>query len=114
MFDSLEFVALAERLAQTDPSEAEYRTAIGRAYYGVFLVARTHEETRCGRKFAKTGSAHGDVKRSLEDFDAYISEDLDTLRKLRNRADYELEYRNAANDCHAALESARYILRKLM
>ena len=36
-FDPLEFLGVAEYLANNDATEADFRTAVSRTYYAVFL-----------------------------------------------------------------------------
>ncbi len=46
MFNPRRFLDFAKRFNLLDLDEADYRTAIGRAYYSVFLVAREELEAR--------------------------------------------------------------------
>ena len=91
-FDPLEFLALARTLTDLGDNEANLRTAVGRAYYAVFLVARQ----RTGVSTA-SGTAHGDVVRALRARDRALADQLGRPRRLRNVADYELVPVNAAD-----------------
>jgi len=86
-----DFLLLANRLA-TGISEADWRTAVSRAYYTAFHVAR--------RLFAdlnftvpRADRAHQYLVFRLcncgESLVEQAGRDLDTLRRLRNRADYD-------------------------
>lgn len=85
-FDSLGFLRLARNLADRDGDEAEFRTALGRAYYALFLIAR--EKTAIsGRR-----NVHNRVINALRQRRTYrvAADQLDVLRRLRVVADYEL------------------------
>ena len=86
-----DFLLLASRLA-AGTTEADWRTAVSRAYYAAFHIAR--------RLFADSGftvpradRAHQYLVFRLSNSGESIVEqagrDLDTLRRLRNRADYD-------------------------
>jgi uncharacterized protein (UPF0332 family) len=85
------FLSLATRLA-TGPTEADWRSAVSRAYYAAFHVAR--------RLFGdlsftvpRADWAHQYLVFRLNNCGESVVEqagrDLDTLRRLRNRADYD-------------------------
>ena len=86
-----DFLLLATRLA-TGAAEADWRTAVSRAYYAAFHVAR--------RLFAdwnftvpRADRAHQylvfRLSNSGESAVEQAGRDLETLRRLRNRADYD-------------------------
>ena len=86
-----DFLLLATRLA-AGTTEADWRTAVSRAYYAAFHIAR--------RSFAdseftvhRADRAHQYLVFRLSNSGESIVEqtgrDLDTLRRLRNRADYD-------------------------
>ncbi len=86
-----DFLLLATRLA-TGTTEADWRTAVSRAYYAAFHVAR--------RLFAdlnftvpRADRAHQylvfRLSNSGESAVEQVGRDLETLRRLRNRADYD-------------------------
>jgi uncharacterized protein (UPF0332 family) len=86
-----DFLALATRLA-AGATEADWRTAVSRAYYAAFHVAR--------RVFAdlnftvpRADRAHQYLVFRLSNCGESAVEqsgrDLETLRRLRNRADYD-------------------------
>jgi uncharacterized protein (UPF0332 family) len=86
-----EFVQLATRLA-TATTEAEWRTAVSRAYYAAFHVAR---QLFSDLQFAvpRADRAHQYLVFRLSNSGESVVEqagrDLETLRRLRNRADYD-------------------------
>jgi uncharacterized protein (UPF0332 family) len=88
-----DFLPLANRLA-TSPSEAEWRTAIGRAYYAAFHVARQLLE-ELGFRVPKADRAHAYLSMRLNNCGdtpmQQAAADLHSLRSLRNQADYDLQ-----------------------
>jgi uncharacterized protein (UPF0332 family) len=90
------YISLAQELYGNTPpvaapDEAKWRSAISRAYYGVFNMARQVLETRRKKPFER-GGVHGAVLRALRDSgDATlisIGRDLQNLKDWRERADY--------------------------
>ncbi len=86
-FNPLGFFHVARRLASESPGEAEYRTAVGRAYYCAFLVAREHLRPRLTGKQLRS---HTEVIEALRRRDFGTGARLDTLHRLRLSADYQL------------------------
>lgn len=86
-----DFLLLAGRLA-TGTTEADWRTAISRAYYAAFHVAR---RLFADLNFAvpRADRAHQYLVFRLSNCGELAVEqagrDLETLRRLRNRADYD-------------------------
>lgn len=95
--DPLDFIAVAIRLYNSH-NEADLRTAIGRAYYGAFHVARQFV-LDCGLRFPPketyAAEIHTKVRYCLGEFgnaDAiFASGALRLLRNQRNEADYNLD-----------------------
>lgn len=95
--DPRHFISLAIRLSNGN-HEADLRTAVGRAYYGSFHLARQLVE-ECGvrwpRKDIYAAEIHRKVRFCLSesaDTDAMLASDkLWSLRDLRNKADYDLD-----------------------
>lgn len=92
-FDPLAFLRVARELALPEGEEAKLRTAVGRTYYALFLIARERTGTR-GRK-----NVHQRVINALRRRRAYRStaDQLDALRRLRVVADYQLLPENPAD-----------------
>jgi uncharacterized protein (UPF0332 family) len=86
-----DFVLLATRLA-AGATEAEWRTAVSRAYYAAFHIAR-RLFVDLGFVVPRADRAHQYLVYRLSNCgEAAIEQagrDLDTLRRLRNRADYD-------------------------
>jgi uncharacterized protein (UPF0332 family) len=86
-----DFLSLAARLA-TGTTEAEWRTTVSRAYYAAFHIAR---RLLADLKFTvpRADRAHQYLVFRLsncgESAVEQVGRDLDTLRRLRNRADYD-------------------------
>src|SRR3954454_22798161 len=108
-FDPEDFLRLAERLVRLN-NEAEVRTAIGRAYYAVFLKARTNLSAN---RFVQTGSArdHGLVAGALADEDDVL--ELGRLRQARNRADYRPDLSTRPRNARALINRARQLFARV-
>jgi hypothetical protein len=83
-FEPSEFLTLARSLAKDSTDEAALRTAVGRAYYGVFLLLRD----RFG--VVQTEGVHAEVRYRLKRYDSDLGDSFDSLLKLRRAADYEM------------------------
>jgi uncharacterized protein (UPF0332 family) len=86
-----DFLVLARQLT-AGPAEADWRTAVSRAYYAAFHVAR-QMFTNLGFRVPRADRAHQylvfRLSNSGESGVEQAGRDLDTLRRLRNRADYD-------------------------
>lgn len=83
-FDPAGFLRVADTVAGDNPDEAAYRTAVGRAYYAVFLMARVPAGIE-GRH-----QAHERVCTTFSPANHRLASLLRTLASLRIVADYEL------------------------
>lgn len=83
-FEPLAFLEFARRLAISEDSEAGLRTAVSRAYYAIFLTAREKTGVRDKHK------SHEKVIKALKLASKKTGEKLDSLRRLRSVADYDL------------------------
>ena len=83
--DPLAFLRVAQELARQG-DEATLRTAIGRAYYALFLIARDKAGV------TSTRAVHTEVIRTVRKRSGYraVADQLDALRRLRVVADYQL------------------------
>ncbi len=111
-FDSLEFLRVAELLADGDASEANLRTAVSRTYYAVFLAMR--------ERFGVEGkrNIHGRVIGAVYAYDKMAGERLQKLEALRGLADYRLRDldaldRNWRDNYRKARRFAEFILGRL-
>jgi len=105
-FDWFLYLDVAKALAQT-PSEARLRSAVSRAYYGVFGAIRARLTT-AGFRPSRQGRAHSEVitwLRQSGQEERQVGNELDRLRLERNEADY-----NALTDF--TLSRAKSALRK--
>jgi uncharacterized protein (UPF0332 family) len=86
-----DFLQLASRLA-TGITEADWRTAVSRAYYAAFHIAR-RLFTDLNFAVPRADRAHQYLVFRLSNCGESAVEqagrDLETLRRLRNRADYD-------------------------
>ncbi|HEV3003397.1 MAG TPA: hypothetical protein VGX78_03005 [Pirellulales bacterium] len=93
MITGKDYLHLAETWVQ-GPTEGEWRSAVSRAYYGVFHLARQllrdlgfvvprADQTHAYLWLRLSNCGHPQVR--------LAGSDLNTLRRERNRADYELE-----------------------
>ena len=112
--DPLDFLTLARELG-CRPDEAALRTAVGRAYYALFLLARE----RLGIPLT-TPDVHSQLARVLRGQPGYwkTAGDLRVLRALRNVADYQLlpddpDDRDWAENWASAERIVRRVLPKL-
>ncbi len=86
-----DFLLVAARLA-AETTEGDWRTAVSRAYYAAFHVIR-HSLSDLKFTVPRTDRAHQYLVYRLSNSGEAVVEqagrDLDTLRRLRNRADYD-------------------------
>lgn len=82
-FEPLDFLRLADTLATPDANEAALRTAIGRAYYAMFLLARQKTSVQ-GRR-----SAHTRVREAISPTNQRLASLLGGMSEYRDVADYE-------------------------
>lgn len=113
-----EFHNIAERLAANGKRPAEFRTAISRAYYAAYHVAR-EVLLPLGADLSGDRDAHVDVRMHLEHSgDRVLIEVSDALRKLhsdRKVADYNLTDATIEKqkEASARVERARMIMEKV-
>ena len=88
-FNPSEFLRLANELARDNSDEAKLRSAVGRAYYAVFLQARESLGLSGNRR-----RIHRLVIGRLKGTDRSAGDQLDKLETLRGEADYELVVRD--------------------
>lgn len=87
-----DFISLAAKLSAST-GEAERRTSVSRAYYGAFHMALAMLES-CQIQIASGDNPHKRLYQCLDnsgDNDLrLIADKLNTLRRIRNDADYDL------------------------
>jgi len=108
-FDWSEYQKLADELARR-PEESCLRTAIGRAYYYVFHLAKKRVEAN-GFYIIRGADTHKQVwekyNNSLEFDCKKLGEIANRLKEKRLRADYEEHYARIADDLQIVLTEAR-------
>jgi uncharacterized protein (UPF0332 family) len=91
--DGSEFLSVVLRLLNSN-READLRSAVSRAYYGVFHIARALVE-ECGVTLPKAAQAHDKLQWCLSQSghpDAVLAAaKLSSLRADRNEADYDIQ-----------------------
>jgi len=122
-FDWSEYFYLAKELAETS-EEAELRSAVSRAYYSAFCLARNYwrdiqQDPRLWRHKTYDINAHQYVaekfiyNQSKSQTMIEIGKDLSRLRKMRNKADYEDTIFNLKKEARTALMLAQNIISAL-
>lgn len=127
-FDWSEYLNLAQELAATNSdssanNEAKLRSAISRAYYATFCLARNYlrDIEKDPRLFRKNRDFN-EHQYVAEEFIYHptkmknmvkIGENLSKLRELRNKADYEDTMFNLQNSVKNALMLAQNIISAL-
>jgi uncharacterized protein (UPF0332 family) len=105
-----EIFAYAEGLlAEDEDNEIIRRNVVGRAYYGVFLAAREKSG------ITDTSSrAHAAVREFFADSGKEkLSNDLNTLRLKRNRADYQIDKSIGIKEVKKILRTANKAMEEL-
>lgn len=91
--DPKDFLRVANDLAESDEA-AELRSAVSRAYYAAFHVARKLL-VDMGFEIAKGPAAHGDICKYLGNAAnstvVHAGSNIGDLRGWRNQADYEID-----------------------
>ena len=115
MIDGEEFLKLAELWIQ-GATEAEWRCAVSRAYYGAFHVARRFMR-RLGFVTPRADQAHAYLWLRLSNCGEIqvqsAGSELNRLRRERNRADYDLERAFPNTDGLIAVQTARQVVQIL-
>lgn len=116
IFDWSEFLPIADALADADwdlNREASLRTAISRAYYAAFGVARSRvrslrSETR--RSAAEHGEVAAFYAARFGERGEEVAAVLGRLRSRRNSADYDDALETVEDICNLSIEDARNLL----
>jgi uncharacterized protein (UPF0332 family) len=119
-FDWSEYLNLAQELTgqAVSPSsqEAKLRSAISRAYYAAFCKARNHLRDKEGLPIQKI-DVHQYVrnrfKSSPDKVRKKVGENLNRMRKDRNKADYDDEVPRLAAMTVKTLKLADQVIRRL-
>jgi uncharacterized protein (UPF0332 family) len=109
LFNPDEVLQVAEHLSRRD-GEANARSAISRAYYGAFLIARNLADIA-----DETSRAHSETLRHYVELgERSIADDLWSLRCARNRADYKTDINVSDATCRQAMLASRRVRAALM
>jgi hypothetical protein len=113
-FDPAGFLTIARTLVgRGNADEAELRTAVGRAYYGVFLVAR-ERLTQTGEIIPTwTSDDHWIVITALRSRGGPYGDQLHRLRGERNRDDYDLRFTRTQSASQQVMILAESVLNNL-
>lgn len=116
MFEESEFLEVARHLQSVDGREGFQRSAISRAYYATFLLARQicREKNWIGQ--VGSGADHGAIESALNDLDRHLGREFGDLLQLRRDADYStrsLEAGLMADNAQMAIDLADFIRREL-
>src|SRR5487761_1113112 len=97
MMDPRDFISIAIRLSNSQ-NEADLRSAISRAYYGAFHLAKQFLQDcglRISRKELDASQIHRKVRYCLSESHnteaMFAADKLKSLREQRNEADYDLD-----------------------
>jgi uncharacterized protein (UPF0332 family) len=110
-----DFLPLAFRLVAAT-TEAEWRTAVSRAYYAAFHVARVLFED-LGFAVPRGEQAHGYLWLRLHNCGNLVLQqagaNLQALRRQRNRADYDFQFQQLSSAAVPQVRLADNIIRGL-
>jgi hypothetical protein len=117
--EGIEFLQFAAFLAAQNRDEVARRTAVSRAYYGAFHLAREFLE-EVGVRVPANATGHGFILLRLENCGHADAREagslLSDIRSERNRADYDLSDRRfeRIENVRAVIETASEIQRLLL
>jgi uncharacterized protein (UPF0332 family) len=113
--DARTFLTTADQLAR-GATEADWRSAVSRAYYAVFHVAR-QLFTTCGFTVPRADRAHSYLwLRLCNSGDTTVQRagaNIDALRRLRNHADYDVDRPLLQATALTQAQNARSVLQAL-
>lgn len=116
-FEGREFLDFAKTCnTRSEWGDAGFRSGISRAYYGALLTSRSYCEQDPRFRFdPRSRSSHADiinaVSRIRSSKSAAMAEDLKKLKRMRESADYTLNYHSAATDIDDAIDDAEVIIK---
>jgi uncharacterized protein (UPF0332 family) len=108
MFNPIEFIVLARELLLPGDEEGRIRTAMGRAYYASFLIARDAVGIN-----EKTSDVHRRVVSVLYRRNPVIANKLHLLRRQRNFADYDTRITLGIDDAKRAIMLAEAVINEV-
>lgn len=119
-FNWLEYLELAKALytspSNPGPEEACLRTAISRAYYAVFNIARAYAYSDHLQVGEGTGSHQAVIehfKSSADSNKRRIGISLERLRTSRNKADYDRVLNNSLREAEKTIRGTEKLIKQL-
>ena len=106
--DATHNLAVSMYESMHNPDEVTRRNIVGRIYYGVFHLARDSVGL-----ITSSASAHQALIDHYHSRNRKVSNRLTTLRKLRNRADYDLNSTVTLQELKTARNQSEYIRQAL-
>jgi len=119
-FDWFEYFTLAQELAGKSVQsneDAKFRSAISRAYFSAYCIARNFLRDKEGHRIPGDSDAHGLVRdlfvKSHEGHRRQIGQNLERLRVSRNEADYDDVITGLPSTVTVALNLAKRVISTL-
>jgi uncharacterized protein (UPF0332 family) len=109
-FDFRDYLVVARFLADRSGSEARYRSAVSRAYYAAYHVARPKAQRR---DTTITAGDHKKVWQALRGEDRAVASKGERLRKSRVWADYRPENQLPQSEATLAVQWAEELVTAL-
>ncbi len=117
MFDPRRYLSLAATVLAVSDDEAALRSALNRANYAAFLVAREYVDDQGIRGRTSTGRRLGSHERVIfsvgaipDDLSVTMRNRLFRVKRLRTSADYDLAYATARRQIVDALDDAERVI----
>lgn len=115
------FLTTARFLSTKGSGEADFRSAVSRAYYACFLAARSIAFKNCREDFRLTGKIRGEKDITHFELQQYLKNglvvpvrqlgvDLAALHGSRKDADYEMTAQFCKEDAEHSIEEAEWFL----
>jgi uncharacterized protein (UPF0332 family) len=119
-FDWSEYLTLAQELAGElvlSNEEAKSRSAISRAYFSAYCIARNFLRDKEGYRIPEDSDAHSLVRdlfvKSYVGHRRRIGQNLERLRLDRNKADYDDIFTGLPSSVTVALNLAKWVISTL-
>lgn len=111
VFNWRDYYTLAQALAKYKSRESALRSAVSRAYYAAFCIARNKALSQ-GLEIERSENVHEKIIRYYRSNPAtvWVGNQLDRLRNNRNRCDYDNEISQPIKLSTSSLELSKRIL----
>lgn len=112
VMDYKEFLFSAEKMIEVDQAEVTRRNCISRAYYGAYHACLAASQQLGMQIVDVDAGVHVKLIKTLKlrKDTVDIGRDLDTLKKLRNKADYVLRSEISVRDAKSAIKQANLLI----